>query len=537
MSQHDMDVANGAGVVVRADINAALQALASLSSGSSAPSPSFPCQIWADTGTSRLKRRNAANSAWLDEGPLDAALRDAALQGGFVADTGTANAYVCNFVPTITARSESTPLRFKVANANTTASTINDGVGVVALVGAAHAALQGGELTANGIAWIQWNASVGGGSYVLLFCTGAPQQVADATKAKHAVTAGQLVTQSMTAFTTAGTAPSFTLTPSPAITAYAAGQRFRVKFHAAGAGSDTLNVSALGTKAFKQYDASGTKVAAVIASGQLTDVEYDGTDLVILDPLPATPRQIQPITASVAANALTLTLNPTGLDFRSATLGSGAVNSRIVPSAISLVVPSGATLGTANAVANRLVLIAIDNSGTVELAVGNLSGGVNLDETTLISTTAISAGATAANVIYSTTARTNVPFRVVGFKDSTQATAGTWATAPSTIQGAGGQALAALSAIGYGQPWQTVTGSRALGTTYTNTTGKPIQVNVALQQAGTGGPTMLVNGTVVDKSFVSPSVNGKVSAIVQPGSTYSVPAGAWSLDLWAEMRS
>ena len=93
--------------------------------------------------------------------------------------------------------------------------------------------------------------------------------------------------QTYTAFTTAGVAPNFTLTPSPAIAAYAAGQRFRVKFHAAGAGSDVLNISALGNKSLKQYDSTGTKVAAVIAANQLADVEYDGVDLVIIDPLPA----------------------------------------------------------------------------------------------------------------------------------------------------------------------------------------------------------------------------------------------------------
>ncbi|WP_223555324.1 hypothetical protein [Pseudomonas sp. BF-R-01] len=192
MSQHDMTLDNASGLVFRNDANAALQALASQSSGASAPSPTFPCQVWGDTGTGRLKQRNAANSAWLDKGPLDAPLRDAASQGEFVADTGAAGAYVCNFVPALTARSESTPLRFKAANANPGAATINDGLGVVAIVGAAHAALQGGEIIANGIAWIQWNASVGGGSYVLLFCTGAPQQVADATKSKHAVTLAQI---------------------------------------------------------------------------------------------------------------------------------------------------------------------------------------------------------------------------------------------------------------------------------------------------------------------------------------------------------
>ncbi|WGK92570.1 hypothetical protein [Pseudomonas migulae] len=192
MSQHDMTLDNASGLAFRTDANAALQALASQNSGASAPSPTFPCQVWGDTGTGRLKQRNAANSAWLDKGPLDAPLRDAASQGEFIADTGAAGAYVCNFVPALTARSESTPLRFKAANANPGACTINDGLGVVAIVGAAHAALQGGEIIANGIAWIQWNASVGGGSYVLLSCTGAPQQVADATKSKHAVTLAQI---------------------------------------------------------------------------------------------------------------------------------------------------------------------------------------------------------------------------------------------------------------------------------------------------------------------------------------------------------
>ena len=93
--------------------------------------------------------------------------------------------------------------------------------------------------------------------------------------------------QTYTAFTTAGAAPNFTLTPAPAITAYTAGQRFRVKFHAAGAGADVLNVSGLGNKSLKQYDSTGAKVGAVIAANQLADVEYDGVDMVILDALPA----------------------------------------------------------------------------------------------------------------------------------------------------------------------------------------------------------------------------------------------------------
>lgn len=112
-------------------------------------------------------------------------------KAGFAIDTGTANTYVCAFTPAITTRIEGQVLKFKVANANTGASTINDGVGVVALVGGAQSALQGGELIAGGDAWVQWNTSVGGGSYILLFCTGASEQIAAGTKSQHAMQVGQ----------------------------------------------------------------------------------------------------------------------------------------------------------------------------------------------------------------------------------------------------------------------------------------------------------------------------------------------------------
>lgn len=253
----------------------------------------------------------------------------------------------------------------------------------------------------------------------------------------------------------------------------------------------------------------------------------------------AAQKQIQSIAASVAANALTLTLNPTSLDFRAAPLTSGTVNARVVGAALSLVVPSGATLGTVNALSSRLVLLAIDNAGTVELAVVNLAGGLNLDETTLINTVAISAGATAANVIYSTTARTGVPFRVVGFVDSTQAAAGTWATAPSTIQGVGGQALAARSSLGYGQTWQDVTGSRVLGTTYTNTTGRPIVVSVMMYFAsGANNSGLKVNGADIQRFIGNNNAGGigaTVSAVVPNGGTYAVDSSA-PITRWVELR-
>ena len=107
--------------------------------------------------------------------------------------------------------------------------------------------------------------------------------------------------QGATAFAAAGAAPAFTLTPSPAIAAYAANQRFRVKFSGAGAGSDTLNISGIGPKLLKQYDSTGAKVAAILAVGQLADVEYDGTDFVVLDQLPAASALLDSVRIGVAS--------------------------------------------------------------------------------------------------------------------------------------------------------------------------------------------------------------------------------------------
>lgn len=74
MSQHDMSLANAAGAAFRADLNDALAALVSNSSGATAPSTTFAYQWWADTTTGLLKIRNAANSGWVTVGTLASTL-------------------------------------------------------------------------------------------------------------------------------------------------------------------------------------------------------------------------------------------------------------------------------------------------------------------------------------------------------------------------------------------------------------------------------------------------------------------------------
>jgi hypothetical protein len=114
------------------------------------------------------------------------------------ADTGAANAYVVAFTPALQAPEPWVPFWFEVAHTNTGASTLNATGTVEPLVGSAHLALQGGEMVAKGNALIYWNPTLasGAGSYVLLFCSGAPEQIAPATQSEHAVQLGQLTNTS-----------------------------------------------------------------------------------------------------------------------------------------------------------------------------------------------------------------------------------------------------------------------------------------------------------------------------------------------------
>jgi hypothetical protein len=148
------------------------------------------------------------------------------------------------------------------------------------------------------------------------------------------------------------------------------------------------------------------------------------------------------ISCSVAASALTIALkgadgndasstNPIDIVFRNATAATGTALTRSVTAALSMTVSSGSTLGHASSTTHYMYVYALDNSGTVELAVSSVA----YDEGTIVSTTAEGgAGAADSNrLIYSTTARANVPIRMIARLKSSQATAGTWASVPTEI--------------------------------------------------------------------------------------------------------
>lgn len=176
--------------------------------------------------------------------------------------------------------------------------------------------------------------------------------------------AGYLIqNQTYTAFTTGGTTSAFTITPAPPLAAYTANQRFRVKFNATtvpttatsgslivgqrytittfvtsdnftnvGAGSNasgvtfiatgttptnwangstltqapTLNANALGNVPLAFYNPSGAKTGCggnTIIANMLNDVEYDGTDMVVINPLQVNPAVNSPLNAKMSVTA------------------------------------------------------------------------------------------------------------------------------------------------------------------------------------------------------------------------------------------
>jgi len=80
--------------------------------------------------------------------------------------------------------------------------------------------------------------------------------------------------------TVGGTADVITLTPSPAIASYTAGQTFRFIASGANTTNVTVNVSSLGAKAITK---NGTTALAAgdIASGQMVTMTYDGTRFIL----------------------------------------------------------------------------------------------------------------------------------------------------------------------------------------------------------------------------------------------------------------
>ena len=96
--------------------------------------------------------------------------------------------------------------------------------------------------------------------------------------------------------------------------------------------------------------------------------------------------------------------------------------------------------------------------------------------------------------------------------------------------------------LGVGQTWQNVTPSHSVGATYTNTTGKPIQVSICGLMVGSSADVLLEIGGIGACRFASGAwpVNSYVTltGVVPLGGAYKVitVSGGFTPLAWLELR-
>jgi hypothetical protein len=172
----------------------------------------------------------------------------------YAIDSGSANAYVVAYTPTITTLTDGLPITFRAANTNTGESTLNvNGLGTHAVVTSSGGALIGGEITAGAQIAVVWNnttssfvlqnaqfpvalAGPGGSSFVYL-PNGALMQWGNAT----ASTSADLVVTFQKAYTS-----QYSLTVTP------------VNGAGSGAYSATTGVESLNNFAFSVWSIGTT---------------------------------------------------------------------------------------------------------------------------------------------------------------------------------------------------------------------------------------------------------------------------------------
>jgi hypothetical protein len=156
--------------------------------------------------------------------------------------------------------------------------------------------------------------------------------------------------------------------------------------------------------------------------------------------------------------------------------------------------------------------MAIQNANNVAITGGAINGAT--------------IGASTANTITGTTVTASTQF-------SGPATGLTGTAASLTA----GLSTNSTNAIGYSQTWQNLTSSRASGTTYTNSTGKPIQISIVINATGTGQGTIVINGvTAVSSIIAAASSTPQYTFIIPNSNTYVLTLTSGSINTWLELR-
>jgi hypothetical protein len=261
---------------------------------------------------------------------------------------------------------------------------------------------------------------------------------------------------------------TYTVTITEDWAAYASGLILAVKIPNANTGAATLNVTvptagALGAKAIRRQGDTALSANDMLGNGIYLlryASSYNTTGAwILLNPAASSTvtdissQLVTPINlsfaASVGSSALTISLkgvdgndpsstNKVIIPFRNVTAATGTMSYLTITAATSIVISSGSTMGFTSAVAGRLWIVGFNDGGTFRLGLVNALSGTSimaLRHGIYSSTAEGGAGAAdSAQVIYTGTAVTSKAMTVLGYIEATEATAGTWATAPSLVK-------------------------------------------------------------------------------------------------------
>lgn len=159
------------------------------------------------------------------------------------------------------------------------------------------------DIAANGLSVCLTRDGQGSATANLPMNTFRHTSVGNAVNRTDYAAAGQIQDGGLLYNSSAGSSNAYTLSLSPAITVYSAGQTFLFKANFTNTGASTLNVNGLGAKNIYKQSAAGpiALTEGEIKSGQVAGVTYDGTEFQ-LTTAPAPVSFIQSGTAVTAPN-------------------------------------------------------------------------------------------------------------------------------------------------------------------------------------------------------------------------------------------
>ena len=345
--------------------------------------------------------------------------------------------------------------------------------------------------------------------------------VKDGTLAKDAANVSQI--QNSNAILLASVAGTDTITASlsPALTAYANGQIFTLIPANSNTGAVTININGLGAKSITK-NGSTALVAGDLVAGVTYSLQYDGTRFqkIAGSDYAKSDNYAKSGANSDITSLSGLTGDITGL-FSGATIADRVLFKTSTTNAgtVLTLTPNGTSATS---------YLELHNSSTPDVASSYTSISVSSGVSALVSGKS-GAGSYLPLAFYTSNSE---KFRIgtngqIGLGGANYGSSGNVLTSNGSGSAPTWQAF---SGLGVGQTWQDLTGSRSSGVTYTNSTGKPIQVIMSNNSPGTASIITVGGVTIFNETVLGPH-----SFIVPDGSTYVVSGGGGVI-YWSELR-